>query len=290
MATFTVNSFADTIDADPGDGNAADSNGNTTLRAAIMEANALASNDTIVLPAGMYTLSLAGSGEDGALTGDLDVANNGTLAIAGAGATTIDANQIDRVFHVLSGANLAILDVTVTNGKALLHIGGGIFNYRGTLTVTSSTISGNSADSGGGIANHGYSVFNVIYGALTLGNTILAGNTASSGPDGHMDGATITSQGHNLIGTNSYFPFTAGTGDQIGTAASPIDPLLGPLQDNGGPTWTHALLPGSPAIEGGTTHWRSPPGLSPINAAARSLGLSTLTGIPQQPWTSVPMS
>ncbi|MEW5985921.1 MAG: choice-of-anchor Q domain-containing protein, partial [Chloroflexota bacterium] len=40
-------------------------------------------------------------------------------------------------------------------------------------------------------------------------------------------------------------------GDQIGTSSSPIDPLLGPLQDNGGPTFTHTLLSGSPAIDMG---------------------------------------
>jgi hypothetical protein len=60
----------------------------------------------------------------------------------------------------------------------------------------------------------------------------------------------ITSLGHNLIGNGS-----GGKGytarDFVGTSASPIDPMLGPLQDNGGPTFTMALLPGSPAIGAG---------------------------------------
>ena len=48
--------------------------------------------------------------------------------------------------------------------------------------------------------------------------------------------------------------FLTGAGDQINT-----DPLLGPLQDNGGPTFTHALLPGSPAIDAGDPNFTPPP-------------------------------
>jgi hypothetical protein len=66
----------------------------------------------------------------------------------------------------------------------------------------------------------------------------------SGGPEG--DGR-LTSLGHNLIGDGSGGSGYAAT-DLVGTSASPIDPKLGPLQDNGGPTWTMALLPGSPAI------------------------------------------
>ena len=63
---------------------------------------------------------------------------------------------------------------------------------------------------------------------------------------------TLTSQGFNLIGNNSGATITpAQFSDQIGTAGSPIDPLLGPLQNNGGPTLTRALLSGSPAMDKG---------------------------------------
>ena len=55
LSTFTVNTTADTMDANPGDGIAADADGNTSLRAAVMEANSLAGDDTINLPAGTYT-------------------------------------------------------------------------------------------------------------------------------------------------------------------------------------------------------------------------------------------
>jgi hypothetical protein len=122
--------------------------------------------------------------------------------------------------------------------------GGGIANV-GALTVTNSTLSGNSTtgsslSSGGGVGNSGAAM-------ATLRNSILAGNTASVAPD--LSGG-VTSQGHNLIGDG-----TGGSGygdtDLVGTAENPIDPLLGPLQDNGGPTATMALLPGSPALDAG---------------------------------------
>ncbi len=105
------------------------------------------------------------------------------------------------------------------------------------MTLTNCTSSGNSATSGsgGGIGQSWY-------GTVTLGNTIVAGNTATaSGPD--VFGAMV-SQGYNLIGETD-----GSTGsvafDLTDTVASPLDPHLGPLANNGGPTMTMALLPGS---------------------------------------------
>ena len=103
------------------------------------------------------------------------------------------------------------------------------------MTISNTTINNNTASSsGGGIHN---------LGAANLVNTIVSGNTALTGPD--CTGA-LTSLGHNLIGDTTGCGFTGVVGDQTG-----VDPLLGPLQNNGGPTWTHALNPGSPAIDAG---------------------------------------
>jgi hypothetical protein len=86
-------------------------------------------------------------------------------------------------------------------------------------------------------------------GIGTSRNTVVALNTSSDGPD--IKGF-ITSDGFNLIGNNSGSTISSPqVTDQIGTSSSPIDPLLGPLQNNGGPTFTHALFPGSPAIDQG---------------------------------------
>ena len=108
--------------------------------------------------------------------------------------------------------------------------------------MTNSTLSGNDATYGGGISN---------FGTAKVTNTIVAGNGSSAdiGPD--VDGRLpITSGGHNVIGKTDGSSGWTGT-DKTGTAASPLDPLLGPLSDNGGPTRTIPLLRGSLAIDAG---------------------------------------
>lgn len=72
-ATFIVNDTTDAVDAAPGDGVCLTAAGQCTLRAAIRQANALAGPDTIVVPAGTVVLTLVGTGEDAAVTGDLDI-------------------------------------------------------------------------------------------------------------------------------------------------------------------------------------------------------------------------
>jgi Chlamydia polymorphic membrane protein (Chlamydia_PMP) repeat len=135
--------------------------------------------------------------------------------------------------------------------------GGAIYNYgqfgSATLTVTSSTFSGNSAYYGAGVHNDG------IYGSATatIRNTIFNRGALGANVYNYFSGS-VSSLGYNLIDDDGSGFLTA-TGDQINT-----DPMLGPLQDNGGPTFTHALLPGSPAIDAGknftadTTDQRGP--------------------------------
>lgn len=109
----------------------------------------------------------------------------------------------------------------------------------GTLTLENVTITGNTADSeddglgaGGGIAV-GVDFFAAP--AVTIRNTIIAGNAGSRGRAPDCFGSTLASNGHNLVGNMTGCSVAAATGDQLGSGASPLDPLLGPLQDNGGP-------------------------------------------------------
>ena len=88
---------------------------------------------------------------------------------------------------------------------------------------------------GGGIRN--------VSATSELVNTIIAENTAATGPD--CSGLS-TSLDYNLIGDDINCGFAPVIGDLVNVA-----PLLGPLRDNGGPTFTHALLPGSPAVDAG---------------------------------------
>jgi parallel beta-helix repeat protein len=190
-AFLLVSSFLDTVDAHPGDGIVADARGNATLRAAIMEANARAGDDTIILPAGTYTLSLAGAGEDGAATGDLDVTKDQTNASqtltivrAGAASTIIDGADLDRLFHVLPGATLNLSGVTVRNGQVAAGHGGGILN-EGTLILADSVVTGNQTTdgSGGGIFSSG---------TLAVTGTTVSSNTASGYGGGISGGGTST--------------------------------------------------------------------------------------------------
>jgi len=91
----------------------------------------------------------------------------------------------------------------------------------------------------------------VSFGVLEIENTIL--NASAGSANITKDGGTVTSLGYNLSSDDGGGLLT-GPGDQINT-----DPMLGPLQDNGGPTLTHALLPGSPAIDAGDPNLTPPP-------------------------------
>src|SRR5690349_19173169 len=90
-ATFTVNSNSDAVDATPGDGICKTAASTCTLRAAIQESNKLAGADTVIVPAGTYTLTIAGRGETAAATGDLDITDSLTITGAGAAATIVQA-------------------------------------------------------------------------------------------------------------------------------------------------------------------------------------------------------
>src|SRR5262245_13428419 len=200
-ATFTVNSTADAVDAHPGDGLCATATHVCTLRAAIQEANALAGADIINVPAGMFTLTLAGVDEDAATTGDLDITEDLTLTGAGAAQTIIDGGGIDRILDIFGASanspHVDIAKVTIENGtvQGTVLDGGGIWN-NGTLTLTDSTLRDNTAgdkgpgsnggpSSTGGIGQAGGSgggIYNS--GTLTLTNSVLSQNTGGAGGTG----------------------------------------------------------------------------------------------------------
>lgn len=195
--------------------------------------------------------------------------------------STISDNLLPVGTTIASGAGienigtLGILRCTIANNTNGKQSGGGL-SSGGELTVTNSTFFGNSAvDDGGAIIaanvatfsdctiteNTASDTYNEIgypnggggicaYTSVMLKNTIVAGNhSATTAPD--ISGY-ITSQGYNLIGDGTGgFSLIPAVGDQIGTSAAPINPLLGPLADNGGLTQTSALLEASPAIDAG---------------------------------------
>jgi CSLREA domain-containing protein len=360
VVTKTLDTSDGTCDAD------------CSLREAIILANSDVAADTIVVPAGVYRLSIAGPDEDMGLSGDLEVVNAVTIRGAGTAATIIDAGGMtglsERVFEVgafdtsttfdvtfsdltitggwatdsgdesgggilvQQGVNVSLVDVGIidnyvsfsgagvqveptstlsllrttvednattftgfgagimANGKSVtiqdstisdnsaMDTGGGISASSTTLTLRNTTVSGNRADNnGGGIYADASSILDlrnvtltgnsadddhtggdggglyVFNSAVTLRNTILAGNRdgSTAGNDYPDCSGALVSGGHNLVGNATGCTLPPGPGDQVGTAGAPIDPKLGPLADNGGPTHTQALQAGSPAIDKG---------------------------------------
>jgi hypothetical protein len=170
------------------------------------------------------------------------------------------------------------VNTSYNNGGAIFN--GDIYDRNGSITIANSTISGNSADDdlGGGIytnstlsGNNSDWYGGAIYNAniMRVSNTTLAGNSAGYG-GGNINNyypyyviitvtnsivansiwggdcsGTIIDGGHNIS-----YDGTCGFNPANGSMPN-TDPLLGPLQNNGGPTLTHALLRGSPAIDAG---------------------------------------
>ena len=182
-------------------------------------------------------------------------------------------------------ANLTVLRSTLANNLAFtdggaIYVADGPSDARSFVSVVDSTLTGNEADSAGGAIRIG--LLNSLIArdstiarnqatqfaggllaqaagpstgspSVTLTNTILAANTADAAPDCQVIPG-VTDGGHNLIGAvdGSCPGINNGVnGDQVGTPASPLDPVLGLLASNGGPTQTLALRVGSPAIGAG---------------------------------------
>jgi hypothetical protein len=147
-------------------------------------------------------------------------------------------------------ARVEIINSTVSDNMVESGSGGGIGNYDPTfyggwaiVSINSATISGNSAGTGGGISNN--------HGSIAFGSTVLKHGSAGSNLADNGEAALITSAGYNLSSDS--------TGPADDTDRLNVNPRLGPLQDNGGPTFTHALLAGSPAIDAGDPSFSPPP-------------------------------
>jgi predicted outer membrane repeat protein len=146
-----------------------------------------------------------------------------------------------------SDATCSIVNCTFTGNSA--KTAGGAILLNNTSSITNCTITGNSITGNG----TGGGIYAPCCASYTILNSIIAGNTSAGvGPD--ISGP-FTSTNNNILGiaTASVTGFTNGVnGNQVGTVGSPINPLLGPLQDNGGPTFTMALLTNSLAIDKGS--------------------------------------
>ncbi len=191
--------------------------------------------------------------------------NGGALHITGPGTVTVTGSNITGNTASAEGGGLwnsasgtltvdkSTLRDNMATGAAADHGGGGLYNDGGALTVSNSTISGNSTQAtGGGILN--------VAGTTAVINVTLYENSAANGASGLNSAAGTTTIANSIVAHDAALGadcvgVTANSTnlDSDGTCQASImaDPKLGPLQLNGGTTPTHELLADSPAINAG---------------------------------------
>lgn len=191
------------------------------------------------------TGSGAGIFNNGILTVINSVINGNSTAPGTGGGSIVTGGAIS------SHNSLTLINTTVSGNSVVgdSSIGGGVFVFN-TAKLINCTITGNTASNNNGSGVTGHSS-----GNLTVANTIIAGNgPGGNGPDvgGGFFTPVFTSQGHNVVGNADGVTAFNATGDQTGNGGAPLNPQLGPLANNGGPTATHALLANSPALDAGS--------------------------------------
>jgi CSLREA domain-containing protein len=257
--TFTVNSTADATDATPGDGLCETATGNEicTLRAAIMESNALPGTDTIGLPAGYYTLTIPGD-DFNAAAGDLNITESLTLSGDDANNTIVDANSLDRLFDVRTpaGHTVVIANLTVRGGTTN-DGGGGICHCTAdsNFTLQNSLVISNTAFNGGGGGL-------LTFGTTTIINSAFIGNLANSA------GGGIASNDSLKIPTTTIISTTI-TGN-----VSPMGGLGGGIFNTGVMTIIDSTINENNVISAGKGS--SGGGIANVNFATMTLVNSTL--------------
>ncbi len=247
LMTLTSSTLSGNMAAE---GGGLDNRGTLNVTNSAFSANRASQGGGGILNRGTLTVSNSTlGGNTVSVTSGGGILNHGSLTLtnstlSGNTASTSGGGGVDNNCDGIA----MLTNVTLSNNAA--RVGGGIsIGCNSTAMLTNVTITGNSASPGGGISNG--------FASLQLKNSIVANNAGSncSGP--------ITSSGHNLSSDNSCG--LAGPGD-----LSNINPLLGPLQNNGGPTRTHALLLRSQAIDAGSSD--CPPPATDQRGIARPQG------------------
>ena len=147
------------------------------------------------------------------------------------------------------GQGTVTLNNSTLSGNISAEYGGGIETGEAVTEITNSTISANSAVYGGGVSV-------ARRGSVSFGRNIISGNSADYGPEiyiHYLNAGGATSDGYNVFGADDNAgisgPFYPGGLDYVPPAGVQPDHIILPLADNGGPTMTHALATGSPALD-----------------------------------------
>ncbi len=192
-AVLTVTTSTDELNAD----------GDCSLREAIRAANtdtavdacgAGSGSDTLLIPAGTYTLTLTGAPEDAAASGDLDLLQPVTLVGAGVNVTIIDGNATDRVLHVLA-QGVSLNTLTIRNGNSGSNNAAGIQIVNGSVTGAQIAVTGNSGNIGGIHVGSDAS--------LTLLESVVAENSGASAGGIFVSGSGVAVLDRTLVATNT---------------------------------------------------------------------------------------
>ena len=208
-------------------------------------------------------------------------ANGSGGGVHSAGDATIDISTISGNTAGGDGGGISsrdgdlLITTSTVSGNRAAASGGGIFLVTSadyTTRIAHATVTGNTADDDNDNVGSGGGIFANGTGLLEIAHTIIAGNSDNSdiAPDFDLttDPPVALDIRYSLVGDNSgsgLDEVPAGSPDEDGNLIGDpdvdgvINPLLGPLADNGGLTPTHALLPGSPAINGGVPNFDPPP-------------------------------
>ncbi len=262
--TLTLQNCTVTQNSGAGDAGGIYNAGTLILLNCAITSNRAAGNGGGLHNDGTLTISDSTISQNTAGTFGGGIMNDGTLTIR---TSTLAGNTSQQSggggLHTNNGS-VSLINTTLSNNHADGSggdNGGGLWASFGPVKIANCTITANTADGTGSAGGVDGSGFLGNGSAITVDNTIIAGNTGTGGAVAdvsNLNGSTFTSKGYNLIGDGTGATgFTQGTlSDLVGTTANPIDPRLGPLADNGGLTLTHALLTApvvSPAIDAGNS-------------------------------------
>jgi hypothetical protein len=225
--------------------------------------NVILSNNTATYGAGLYNLGTANLTEvtlsdNQFATSGGGVYNSGTALLV---SVTLSGNSGQYGGGIYNEGGTATLNSVTLSGNSSgaaggTYGGGGIYNNTGTVTLANVTLSGNSAyQTGGGLYNYA--------GTARLTNVTLSGNTAVQGGSGGFRNDATAALTNTIVANsggagncNTTISGSSNLSDDntcgFGAGRDNVNVMLGPLADNGGATQTHALLPGSPAIDFGT--------------------------------------
>ena len=233
------------------------------------------------------------------------ILNSDRLTLSGVAIRESDATTSGGAILNLPDGDLRIFESEFSRNAAMF---GGAISSRGELFVANSTFSSNFATRNGGAIdnNSNENEFLIVNSTITgnyadadsngtgfgggirtqessrvqIRNTVIAGNRQGAfTPDDLVGNLPLTTEQasiFNLIGVDTGFTGLVNDtfGNQIGTVADPLDPMLGPLADNGGPTRTHALLENSPAVDRGSNHVAVNSHGDPLTRDQRGIGFA----------------